>query len=192
MQEPHHQADVPTQEGVPAKDPWVSRAYGLTGRAQRHHGAAPQGAQAFDPRTSPHPLSRGSSLRGRNRFAAVRRNGGEGRSQGIRVTASANGLPMSRLGIAAPRMPGAVQRNRVRRRIREASRCTLSSRPGFDLIIIAGLATLSLSFAELRQAIAEAAARAVSHAEARTSCATAHNGHSRSPASVAPDRELIP
>jgi len=89
-------------------------------------------------------------------------------------------------------MPGAVQRNRVRRRIREASRCTLSSRPGFDLIIIAGLATLSLSLAELRQAIAEAAARAVSHAEARTNCATAHNGHSRSPASVAPDRELIP
>lgn len=55
------------------------------------------------------------------------------------VHVSGNGLPLSRLGVVVPRRVGcAVQRNTIRRRIRDAFRRAVQELPdGYDIICIA-------------------------------------------------------
>lgn len=57
-----------------------------------------------------------------------------------------------RLGLTASRkVGGAVERNRARRRLREAARCLLpgAAEPGYDLVLVARAATLRRPFAAL-------------------------------------------
>jgi ribonuclease P protein component len=57
-----------------------------------------------------------------------------------------------RLGLTASRKVGsAVERNRARRRLREAARCLLpaAAEPGYDLVLVARAATLRRPFAAL-------------------------------------------
>ena len=74
-------------------------------------------------------------LRGRSRFAAVRAAGVEGRNSGLRVSLLPNGEHFSRAAIAVVRAPGAVQRNRARRRLRAAAGSLLAARPGYDVVV---------------------------------------------------------
>ena len=71
------------------------------------------------------------------------------------VYARPNGLPVRRLGIAVPgRVGTAVRRNRVKRRLREAARESLSVVPeGTDVVIVARSAAAVASFAALQDSV---------------------------------------
>lgn len=62
-----------------------------------------------------------------------------------------NGFGYSRLGLtASTKIGNAVERNRVRRRLREVFRLAESRlRPGYDVILVARTRTLSVSWREL-------------------------------------------
>lgn len=68
-----------------------------------------------------------------------------------------NGLDVVRIAVASPRsIGGAVDRNRARRRIREALRNALrevKTAPGTDLYVVTRPSALSAPFAELREAL---------------------------------------
>ncbi|MGH2399885.1 MAG: ribonuclease P protein component [bacterium] len=66
-----------------------------------------------------------------------------------------NGLAVSRLGIAVPgRLGSAVRRNRVKRRVREASRTIAGAVPaGADLVIVPRAAVVDAPFERLQESI---------------------------------------
>lgn len=57
-----------------------------------------------------------------------------------------------------------MERNRLRRRLREASRPLLAGAEGYDLIVSAGAEALKLPYAELSRQVGEAARRAIERA----------------------------
>jgi RNase P protein component len=83
----------------------------------------------------------------------------------VRVQAAPNGREDARLGLSVPGLPGAVQRNRARRRLREAAR-GLDAHHGFDLVVSTDASVLTLPFALLRGQVETAAAAAVGLARA--------------------------
>jgi ribonuclease P protein component len=92
----------------------------------------------------------------------VRTGGVGGRGRIVQVRAVANDAACTRVGLAVRGSSGAVQRNRARRRLREAARPAAMARPGHDLVL-SGAAPLLLStpFAELRGDVELALRRAL-------------------------------
>jgi ribonuclease P protein component len=86
-----------------------------------------------------------------------------GRAGVVRVQAARNGRERARLGLSVPAMASAVERNRVRRRLREAAR-GLDAHCGFDLIVSTDATALTLPFASLRAQVEAAAQAAVARA----------------------------
>jgi len=86
-----------------------------------------------------------------------------GRAGTVRVQAAPNGRDEARLGLSVPGMAGAVERNRVRRRLREAAR-GLHDHHGYDLIVSADAAALRIPFSLLRDQVEAAARGAVGRA----------------------------
>ncbi len=81
---------------------------------------------------------------------------GRRRSLGFLVTFSlANGMSFSRIGLTVPRsLGGAVERNFLKRRLREASRRHLQELgPGWDIVFNPRHAAKSVSFARLEAAV---------------------------------------
>lgn len=98
--------------------------------------------------------------------ADFRRTYAEGSRSGTRaVTAhvrdSGKALP-ARLGVTTAKgFGGAVERNRARRRLREAARAVEESlRPGVDAVLVAAPAAKSLTFQEMVDSVREALRRA--------------------------------
>ncbi len=95
-------------------------------------------------------------LRHRADFDAVSRRGStrSGRLLVLRTLRTEG--PVTRIGISTPRrLGGAVERNRVRRRIRELMRERYAEMAsGFDLLVIARPGSTSAAFAELRTEMA--------------------------------------
>ncbi|MGD1052691.1 MAG: ribonuclease P protein component [Candidatus Dormibacteria bacterium] len=102
-------------------------------------------------------------LVGRGRFASVRTWRCVGRAGTVRVQAAPNGRDEARLGLSVPGMAGAVERNRVRRRLREATR-GLHDHRGYDLIVSTDASALKLPFSLLCDQVAAAARGAVARA----------------------------
>ncbi|MGA3184901.1 MAG: ribonuclease P protein component [Candidatus Dormibacteria bacterium] len=102
-------------------------------------------------------------LAGRGRFASVRTWRCVGRAGAVRVQAAPNGRDEARLGLSVPGMAGAVERNRVRRRLREAAR-GLHDHHGYDLIVSADASALRVPFPVLRDQVETAARGAVARA----------------------------
>ncbi len=76
------------------------------------------------------------------------------------LKAAPSGRPASRFGFAvSKRLGGAVQRNLVRRRLREAARLA-AARPGWDIVVIARVPAARASFHELRAALEQLLRRA--------------------------------
>jgi ribonuclease P protein component len=107
-------------------------------------------------------------VRKENRLASeadFRRARSEGRSWAhplLGLHARPSGEPRFRAGIAVgKRVGGAVQRNRVKRRVREILRARLAElTPGWDIVISARPPAAAASFAELSAAIDQLLGRA--------------------------------
>ena len=88
-----------------------------------------------------------------------------GRAGQVRVQAAPNGREEARVGLSVPGLPGAVERNRARRRLREAAR-GLDAHHGFDLVVSTDASALTVPFALLRGQVETAAMAAVGLARA--------------------------
>ena len=89
-------------------------------------------------------------LRGDRAFAAVFRKGSREDGRLVTVRVHTNGLAASRLGFnIGRRLGGAVERNRIRRRLRHIV-AQLDPQPGWDLVLIANPRTGSARYAELK------------------------------------------
>ena len=128
-----HQADVPTQEKLSAQDARFPRAHGDTRRKAGSQGAPSQRPEALD--ACEHGVNRRHRLRGRGRFAAVRRAGVESRQGLVRVRVMPNGLEVFRAGLAVFGARTAVERNRARRVVRAALAPIAQGIAGFDAVV---------------------------------------------------------
>ena len=80
-------------------------------------------------------MRREQRLRSRKDFAAAYRTGRVQSNHLLVVRVAANGGTVSRFGFVVGKVVGgAVVRNRIKRRLREAAR-TLNVQPGFDIVI---------------------------------------------------------
>lgn len=101
-----------------------------------------------------------ASLRGRTAFRRVFRAGKRRRSGGVVVivASGASGLPRVGVVAGARKVGGAVQRNRAKRRLREALE-SVPLRNDHDYVVIASKQVLNAPFVELeswlRQAVDE-------------------------------------
>ena len=88
--------------------------------------------------------------------------------QGLLALAVPSDGPQTRIGVTVSRqLKGAVDRNRARRRVREAARVSLLERDSgaqhrgirYDVVLIARPAALTLRFADLKEETEQAALR---------------------------------
>ncbi len=94
------------------------------------------------------------SLCENNRFRYLYRRGKTASAPSLVVYASKNRLKtVSRLGITCSvKLGGAVQRNRMRRRIRECYRlCETQCKPGYDIVVVARAKVLRCPFSMLQK-----------------------------------------
>ncbi len=98
-------------------------------------------------------MRREQRLRRRRDFAAAYRKGRIQSNQLLVLRVLPNGLPVSRFGFVAGKVVGgAVVRNRVKRRLREAARA-LPLRQGLDIVIGARKPAAEAQYEALRQAL---------------------------------------
>ena len=98
------------------------------------------------------------SLCENNRFRALYARGKSAAAPSLVVYARKNRLKtISRMGITCSvKLGGAVQRNRMRRRLREAYRLQESQfAPGYDIVIVARSRCMKCSFAVLQRDMME-------------------------------------
>lgn len=101
-------------------------------------------------------MKRAHRLRRPAQFQRVRRIGRVVQHPLVRLTLAPNRRRQTRCGIVASKQIGkAVQRNRARRRVREALRLDLAQvQPGYDLVVVLrSPVLLSIPFTELQAAL---------------------------------------
>lgn len=161
LSEKSHQTDLSTQEEVRAQDAWLSCAHVHPRRTTGPESAAPQGPPP--PHACASAVSAAASLSGR-RFSEVRAHGGTGRNGRVRAWSLSNDGDGVRLGYSVARAKNAVQRNRVRRRLRAAVSGMLAELRGSDVIISATPDAADVPFTALQSDVKFAVQRACGHA----------------------------
>jgi ribonuclease P protein component len=150
--------DVSAQEARAQARAWLHGPHGFEGRSTRARSSSGQGAQAALGLTAAAGLEDAPVLpmiRRRADFEAIGRNGQARATPQLVLRWMRTDRAESRIGLSTPRsLGGAVQRNRVRRRLRELVRARLERiGPGWDLLLIARPAAGEASHAELGAAI---------------------------------------
>ena len=98
-------------------------------------------------------MRREQRLRRRKDFAAAYRQGRTQTNQLLVVRVRPNGMAVTRFGFVAGKVVGgAVIRNRVKRRLREAAR-TIATAPGLDIVVGARKPAAAVDYRKLRQAL---------------------------------------
>ena len=98
-------------------------------------------------------MKREQRLRRRKDFAAAYRRGHVQGNQLLVIRVRANGSGVTRFGfVAGKAIGGAVVRNRVKRRLREAAR-RVEIQPGFDMVIGARKPSSSAPYQKLYQSL---------------------------------------
>ena len=161
--------NVATQETTSATSAWLHVADADPGRQKGHQQAALQGqaptGRLEDAQTSERhirqTLGRDQRLRSKSDFAALRERGISRAHPLLVLRAVPNSLPYARFGFVVGRRVAtkAVDRNRVRRRLREIVRRT-PVRSGWDLLLIARHAAVGADFQDLQDAIRDLERRA--------------------------------
>ena len=107
-------------------------------------------------------MNRRFRLASSNDFKRVRQNGKAHAHPLVVLHALPSSLPSTRLAVSAGRSLGsAVQRNRAKRRLREAARPHLPSiPPGWDLILTARAPISNAAWPEIQEAVASLLRRA--------------------------------
>ena len=100
-----------------------------------------------------HAFRKEERIRRRADFQRISRTGAKFQTSHFRVSLSPNGRPYSRLGITVGRkIGGAVQRNRLKRRVREFFRLNKDFLPGSsDLMVTARQGAAGLDFAQVTE-----------------------------------------
>jgi ribonuclease P protein component len=99
-------------------------------------------------------MQREQRLRSRRDFSAAYRSGSVQGNRLLVLRVRPNGTDVTRFGFAVGKVVGgAVVRNRVKRRLREAARA-LDVKPGLDVVIGARKPAAEAEFAALRDALA--------------------------------------
>lgn len=94
----------------------------------------------------------------------------------VRVQLRRNGLEVARVGISAAGLRTAVERNLLRRRLRETLRPRLAELRGHDLVLIAGAQAAQLPFSALELAVVHCLSRGRRHLAERAGAGTAETG----------------
>lgn len=100
-------------------------------------------------------MKRRDTLRGRERFAQVRRQGKCWTHRLVVLCTLPNELPASRFGVSvSKRIGGAVVRNKVRRQLKEIVRLRLPViAPGWDVVLIARPPIAQAEFRQIEAAL---------------------------------------
>jgi ribonuclease P protein component len=152
------EAHVSTEHSPPQEDAWLSRAHGDQGRAADAQAAPGEGTQTADRLTG--LLSRHERLTSRADFQALFQQGKRIDRPSLIVLWRASGGPR-RAGFAVSRtVRGAVQRNRVKRRLREAYRVSQDAAPpSVELVVVGRPVVLRAAFTavlrDMRTALGE-------------------------------------
>jgi ribonuclease P protein component len=130
-----HQENVSAQEALPEEGARVPGPYVDPWRGSRPQAPPPQGAPAPDTRAravkTKYRLRRSADFRA---VTAERRSAGD---EILRVRTRPNSVGHPRVGIVVPkRLGGAVERNRLRRRLQAAMAGRIPSLGGFDLVLL--------------------------------------------------------
>ena len=154
------EADVPAQETPQAEAPRIPRADAHPRRAERAQTpegeGTPPGVDLAPRMPSPPYLTASED------FRQAYREGTRIANDRIVLHVRTHGTGPARIGIAVRRqLGGAVRRNRMKRRLREASTSAYPVLPGgIDVVIVPRTAAADASFEELRAAVAELFGRA--------------------------------
>jgi ribonuclease P protein component len=120
-----------------------------------------QGAQAPHGVAVRHTFLKQERIRRRKDFLAAYHRGKRSAHGGLAMHALPTGRTRTRLGISIGRKFGrAVERNRIKRRLREVFRlCKHQLKPGYDVVITVGRDAAGRSYEELSQSVATLVAR---------------------------------
>jgi ribonuclease P protein component len=153
-----HEEDVSAQEALAQARARLHGPDGDEGRSSRARSSSSQGAQATHRLTADHPEKAVPVLpmiRRRADFEAIGRHGTARSTPLLVLRWMRTDRAESRVGLSTPRtLGGAVQRNRVRRRLRSVLRERIGRiGPGWDFLLIARPAAGDASQAQLGEAI---------------------------------------
>ena len=161
-----HEENLPAQEAIPPSRARIPSQDEQQGRRARHSEPPPQGSPPAD-QVAP-LLKRRFRLRRKSDFDAAMQGRRFYSGRGLLALAVPSDGPQTRIGVTVSRqLKGAVDRNRARRRVREAARVALFERDSgaqhrgirYDVVLIARPAALTLRFADLKEETEQAALR---------------------------------
>lgn len=157
----NHEAHLSAQRAQAQAPPRVPCPHADKGRAGDHQRPTCQGSRSPE-RLIPLPATGGADfpkryrLLRRGEFETVFRHGSRCGDANFGIFARRNGLAHPRLGIAVPRKVSAraVQRNRIKRQVRESFRHNRDDVAGLDVVVVARRGSVGENNEQLRRSLA--------------------------------------